>query len=203
MAQKMKKKNTQIGSGGNRLHDYSAPKSANLLSPRKQTTESKIDESLQWQSCSMSEPAAAAISVGLIDKNSFTRECISTSMREMCKLFDITSFATCDECLQSTRNYDLILYYAHESITRPANEQAEPACVGQALRMAPVVILADFESPDSIIAAFEIGARGYIPTVSTTLGIAIEIVRLVKAGGTFVPPSTLSLAGVRRQGEPS
>jgi DNA-binding NarL/FixJ family response regulator len=36
--------------------------------------------------------------------------------------------------------------------------------------------------------AIENGARGYIPT-SMTLGIAVEAVRLVEAGGTFVPIS--------------
>jgi DNA-binding NarL/FixJ family response regulator len=61
--------------------------------------------------------------------------------------------------------------------------------------------LCDVDCLDSIIAAFDSGARGYIPTASTTLGLAVEIIRLVRAGGTFVPPSSLSLGRVTRQGE--
>src|SRR5205807_2037350 len=51
-----------------------------------------------------------------------------------------------------------------------------------------------------ILEAFENGARGYIPTASTSLDLAIEIIRLVRAGGTFVPPSGLSLQKINRKG---
>jgi DNA-binding NarL/FixJ family response regulator len=61
--------------------------------------------------------------------------------------------------------------------------------------------LCDVDCFESIAAAFESGARGYIPTANTTLELAIEIMRLVKAGGTFVPPSSLSLRRVTRHSE--
>ncbi len=37
------------------------------------------------------------------------------------------------------------------------------------------------------------GARGYIPTATTSVAIAVEVVRLVRAGGTFVPPTSLQM----------
>jgi DNA-binding NarL/FixJ family response regulator len=68
------------------------------------------------------------------------------------------------------------------------------------LEIAPVIVLCDADGIESVLAAFEIGARGYIPTASTSLKLAVEIMRLVKAGGTFVPPSSLSVRRVSRQG---
>src|SRR6185312_5221193 len=53
---------------------------------------------------------------------------------------------------------------------------------------APLIIVSDVEDGSRIMRAIESGARGYIPT-SMTLGIAVEAVRLVEAGGTFVPIS--------------
>lgn len=143
----------------------------------------------------------APISVGVIDEHSFTRECITKSLQDISDLLEIISFATCDECLQSKGNYDLILYHAHKSVANRNDDKDKLASVKQVLPIAPVIILCDVDSLDSITAAFESGARGYIPTASTTLELAIEIMRLVRAGGTFVPASSLSLGGVLRQGE--
>lgn len=63
-----------------------------------------------------------------------------------------------------------------------------------------LVLLADTEEPDQIVSALKGGARGYIPT-SSSLAIAIEAVRLVKAGGVYVPAS--SLVEANRQHEKS
>jgi DNA-binding NarL/FixJ family response regulator len=136
----------------------------------------------------------AMISIGMVDDHPFTRECITKSLQEICDLLDVTSFATCDECLKSEGNYDLILYHAHESVANRNDDHERLASVKKVLQIAPVIILCDVDCLDSIIAAFDSGA-------STTLGLAVEIIRLVRAGGTFVPPSSLSLGRVTRQGE--
>ena len=54
----------------------------------------------------------------------------------------------------------------------------------------PTVVLTDSDGPDQVIAALNSGARAYVPT-SLSLDIAIEAMRLVEAGGTFVPASSL------------
>ncbi len=141
------------------------------------------------------------ITIGMIDEHSFTRECITKSLQGTCNRLDVTSFETCDECLKNTSNYDLILYYVHESLANCNDDHKGTAFVRKVLQVAPVIILCDVDCLDSITAAFESGARGYIPTATTTLELAIEIISLVRAGGTFVPPSSLSLGMVARQGE--
>ena len=57
----------------------------------------------------------------------------------------------------------------------------------------PVVIMCDGDDPRSILASMACGAKGFIPT-ATDLDIAVEAVRLVRAGGTFIPESILKAA---------
>jgi DNA-binding NarL/FixJ family response regulator len=70
------------------------------------------------------------------------------------------------------------------------------------LRVVPVIILSDVDCPESMLAIFESGARGFISTDQTTLEQIIEIIGLVKAGGIFVPPSSLTLRKVEGQFAP-
>ena len=53
----------------------------------------------------------------------------------------------------------------------------------------PVVIVSDVDDLDHILRTLKSGVRGYIPT-SLPFNIAVEAVRLVKAGGTFIPASS-------------
>jgi DNA-binding NarL/FixJ family response regulator len=86
------------------------------------------------------------------------------------------------------------LYHSHESVAERLNSQSI-ANIQKLLQIAPVIVLCDVDSLESIVAAFESGARGYIPTASTAVELVVEIIHLVKAGGTFVPPSVLSERG--------
>jgi DNA-binding NarL/FixJ family response regulator len=141
----------------------------------------------------------AVVAIAVIDEHPFTRQCITKSLQELCSFLDIVPLANCDVCLRNPRRLDLILYHAHESL---ANSEQLAVAIKNLLEIAPVIILCDVDCIESIEAAFDSGARGYIPTASTTLEIAIEIIHLVKAGGTFVPPSSLSLRRIKAQGGP-
>jgi DNA-binding NarL/FixJ family response regulator len=135
------------------------------------------------------------ISIAMIDEHSFTRECIARSLRELSNDLEIVSFATCEDCLQSAGKHELFLYHVHDQ-----NYNKERlGLFAKLLTIGPVIILSDLDTPESAFEALESGARGYVPTASTTLELAVEIIRLVKAGGTFVPPSSLSLARINRQ----
>jgi DNA-binding NarL/FixJ family response regulator len=131
------------------------------------------------------------IPIAVIDEHSFTRECITESLQEHCNLLDVAAFAACEDCLRSPRTHDLILYHLHESVAARDNGQSVKN-IKKLLEIAPVVVLCDVDCIESILAAFESGARGYIPTQSTAIELAVEIIHLVKAGGTFVPSSVLS-----------
>jgi CheY-like chemotaxis protein len=102
------------------------------------------------------------ISVAVIDEHAFTRECITRSLREFGDSLDVASFAACDDCLQSTRMHDLVLYHLHESVAHPrervahhGDDEARLACLRRLLKIAPVIILSGVDGPASIAEAFE------------------------------------------------
>jgi DNA-binding NarL/FixJ family response regulator len=57
-------------------------------------------------------------------------------------------------------------------------------------RLLPTVVLSDGEDLDQVLDVINRGARGFIPT-SLSLDVVIEALRLVRAGGVFVPASSL------------
>jgi DNA-binding NarL/FixJ family response regulator len=141
------------------------------------------------------------ISITVIDEHSFTRECITKSLQELGKNLDVASFSTCEDYFQDTKNNNLILYHLRENITKNINgNDGKITALKRLLHTSPVIVLCAAESRESILEAFENGARGYIPTASTTLELAMEIIRLVRAGGTFVPYSSLSLRKINQNG---
>jgi len=136
------------------------------------------------------------ISIGVVDEHSFTRECITRSLREADHSLNTVPFKTYDDCLRDARELDIIIFNAHEDLERYRNNGRHLAfqtMLKQLSEIAPVVILSPVDSPDLIAEALESGARGYILTGNTGLELAVEIIRLVKVGGTFVPPTRWSL----------
>lgn len=58
------------------------------------------------------------------------------------------------------------------------------------LALPPIVFISDEEDIGEIVSALDSGAKGYIPT-SVSLEITVEALNLVRAGGVFVPASSL------------
>jgi DNA-binding NarL/FixJ family response regulator len=141
----------------------------------------------------------SVISMGVIDEKSFTRECITMCLQTLGGRFDIVAFATCDDFLQSGKCLDLILYHIHEDNSKWDNDTQKLLSFRTLLNMIPVIILSDIDNLDTLIKMFESGARGLIPIANTTFEQVIEIIGLVKVGGMFVPPSSLSLRRIKSQ----
>jgi DNA-binding NarL/FixJ family response regulator len=66
----------------------------------------------------------------------------------------------------------------------------------------PIALLSDVDEADEIAEAFGLGVRGYIPT-SLPIKQVAEAIRLVSAGGSFLPPSILTLSTHARRAQPS
>jgi DNA-binding NarL/FixJ family response regulator len=131
------------------------------------------------------------ISIGVVDQHSFTRGCITRSLKDFDDDLEVMSFTTSEDCLLSAKTLDLILYHEHENVHQSNGTRL--ASIRKLLEIAPVIVLSAANNPESVIEAFEGGARGYIPTATTPAELVVEIIRLVIAGGTFVPPSGLQL----------
>lgn len=131
------------------------------------------------------------IAIAIIDEYAFTRESIARSLRDVCNILEVFPFATSAECSNSGIQLDVIMYHARPEMATRDDNDTRLSCIKDLLPMAPVVVLCDLDSFDLIQEMFNCGVRGFIPTESTNLEVAIEIMYLVKAGGTFVPSSSL------------
>lgn len=86
---------------------------------------------------------------------------------------------------------DLVIIFSQGKESR-GNFAAVKELLDQSAQPPPFVVLADSEDAEDILAAFEQGARAYIPT-SVTLEVMIEAIKLVVAGGTYIPSCVLSI----------
>lgn len=106
--------------------------------------------------------------------------------------FDITPLpAITDWALQAHASpYDLIILFAPGREPRRIIAAAKEL-LDEMVEPPPFAVLADFDGADEVLAAFEFGARAYIPT-SVAFDVIIEAIKLVLAGGTYYPPCVLS-----------
>jgi DNA-binding NarL/FixJ family response regulator len=124
----------------------------------------------------------AVISIGVIDEKKFTRECITRSLRALDDRLRIEGFPTCDDCLQTAEAQDLVLYYLREDPSEWDKNSQKLISFRKLLSIAPVIILSDTESPNSLAEIFESGARSCMPTDNATPEQIIEIIGLVCVG---------------------
>jgi DNA-binding NarL/FixJ family response regulator len=132
----------------------------------------------------------APLKVAIVDSVSFTRECIDISINDMSgrqpyrDSLITQKFVSWDEISRCDTRFDIIVYHSHS-----ADSLAD---LRKLTELAPAIVLSIDDRVEAVRLAFDNGARGYIPTASTGLDLLVEILHFVKAGGTFVPPSTLA-----------
>ena len=71
-----------------------------------------------------------------------------------------------------------------------AEVERDVAQIAQASGDISVIILSDREDASSVLGALDKGVCGYL-TTNMALAVAVQAIRLVRAGGTFVPAQTL------------
>jgi len=148
-----------------------------------------IPEPRQSQPLSCLQGGNETILIGLIDNHSFTRQCITGFLKEVSSAFDFIPFESCEDFLQHGGRFDLILYHQSEQVKLSDTGDTAPSRIKTLAKIAPVIILSPNDSNDLLFEAFECGARGFILTANTSCKEVVEIIRFVKAGGTFVPLS--------------
>jgi DNA-binding NarL/FixJ family response regulator len=67
---------------------------------------------------------------------------------------------------------------------------AQIAEARNACRNCPIIVVSDREDRHMALAALRIGLRGYVPT-SLNTDVVVATIRLVLAGGSFVPPHVI------------
>lgn len=139
----------------------------------------------------------------LVEKRLFVRDCLHSCFDRSYPDHEIVAFGSLAEWRESTEKKTLkpavVLYAvpAGSAFMMKSGFDRLEALVPNT----PIVVLSDAASSDEIMRIIGYGARGYIPT-SMPFHLAVEAVRFVEAGGTFVPAGNL-LDGRDRHKQPA
>ena len=137
----------------------------------------------------------APLTIGLIDFYRLTQECLTTVFDDLRSEVVTVSVTAVKHCVAEARSdLDLILYHLHESEAGDATIMQAVTAVCQAFPATPVIVFSDadsMEQPKIMRSTLKCGARGFVPTQTATLSITLAAIRLVQAGGTFVPVDLL------------
>jgi DNA-binding NarL/FixJ family response regulator len=129
----------------------------------------------------------------ILDRRVLTRECLAHALKAANADYDIVTFSSVTDWMQQKPRppaASLIVLCASARKIRDQDVGRDLALIGQTADAPPIVLLADEDEPDQIIEALDSGVRGYIP-MSVPLSVAVEAMHLVRAGGTYVPVSSL------------
>ena len=126
----------------------------------------------------------------VIDSRAFFRDCISHCLRSAFGM-PVRSVTSVAEWLELSKSINASLIVLCQSGRLNDEEiKREISALALADHPVPAIVLADVEDTEKIVGALENGACGYIPT-TLSLDVALGAMRLVKAGGTFVPAASL------------
>jgi DNA-binding NarL/FixJ family response regulator len=156
------------------------PKGAHLL-----TITGAIEEHRAYQA----DSAKADPFVAVVENRPFLRECVRRSMQSALSI-PVVTYSTLSELGAQPNNASAqlivvsLIEASSEACTNTLNDLSEFASAR------PVIALASTNNVDLARAAIRCGAKGYIP-VTMGFEIAIEVMRFVLAGGTYVPPDCL------------
>jgi DNA-binding NarL/FixJ family response regulator len=121
-----------------------------------------------------------------IEKRAFILECVAQSLRS-CLDAQVSTFPDLKSWKEDAGAMNLILIGGVETLKDPENLTIIQA---MAQKEAPIVLLSDDLAKSQIVDSMRLGVSGYIPT-TTSLEIAIEALRLVLAGGKFLPAESV------------
>jgi DNA-binding NarL/FixJ family response regulator len=142
--------------------------------------------------------------MAFIDPKPLTRQSIGDLLARAFPECAMAAASTCEELLEiegrQIESPTLVIIYVRSAITN--------TCVQSALELlrvrlpeASTVVLADRDDVDEVNRALTHGARGYIPT-SVEWEVAVAALRLISAGGTFVPADAFRSTAAKPDDQP-
>jgi DNA-binding NarL/FixJ family response regulator len=137
-----------------------------------------------------------------LDPRPLTRDCVGRWLQSRLSGFSVCLLPDPDQITAAPIVSDhvcaLVINVGPERMSSPTVVRLLSR-VSELLPTVPVAVLSDYEDPESIQEAFELGVRGYIPTSLASM-VAIGALRLVCLGGTYVPAAALLSQRYPRQG---
>ena len=134
-----------------------------------------------------------ALSIVLIDRQPLTRHCLSRWLQDGSPGRHVVSVGSPLDLLDACRSLSeaqlIILSIGAASVKDP-DVLGKVTLLRRHMSRVPLVLLADRDDLDDIVAAMEQGVRGYMPTSLEPSEVAAAL-QCVAAGGTFVPASAV------------
>jgi len=136
----------------------------------------------------------ADIRIAVIDNRKLELECLIRGFRSRNHRLEAFAFSSIEAWKRTEELHDgvsaILFNIGWRNATDPNVVDAIKSLAADFTGI-PTIVIGDLEDMTHIMKILEQGARGYIPT-SVGLDVAIEAVRLARAGGIFVPASSLT-----------
>ncbi len=146
--------------------------------------------------CDETGQARQSQAILYIDHHSLTRECVGQHLAMLLPESVVVTIARVEDIPKETGE-------ARKFSVGILNKHAAPIAghelADQLLHLAdlapslPLVLVSAVDDADDVVKAFGLGVRGYIP-LNLPIEQAVWAIRLVSAGGSYVPSSILSLS---------
>jgi DNA-binding NarL/FixJ family response regulator len=129
----------------------------------------------------------------IIEPRNIFKECLSHYLSQFPSVETISIASPRDwpKIAELSTLPDIILLCVAEGERLPA-DLSEVVPANEVIRSLPVVVLSNERLPCQVLDLLKVGVRGFIST-NCGCAVAVQVLRLVRAGGTFVPASCLSL----------
>jgi DNA-binding NarL/FixJ family response regulator len=127
----------------------------------------------------------------IIEPRTLIRDCLAKCLIGVKSEEIVCAFASVTDWLHDNNhvpNASLVLLCTGER--RSVDIERDISALSKFYPAVLMVLLSDGEDVSNILGALDKGARGYIPT-SMSLEVVVEAMQLVRAGGIFVPASSL------------
>ena len=148
-----------------------------------------------------SRELGTGVSIVLIDRRPLTRQCISRWLQEGSPDLRVVSVGSPADLLDASRSLSAphsIIFSIGAASVRDPEVLGKITLLRRHMSRIPLVLLCDRDDVEEIVAAFEHGVRGYIPT-SLEPAEAAAALQCVAAGGRFVPASAVMKFAQDRQ----
>ena len=129
----------------------------------------------------------------IIEPRLLIRECLARALHHMSRNGTVRAFSSVAEWQTfDKRNLPkaVVLFSLGNHIRSRTEIDSELALLAHSESTLQVVLVSENEDAIHILEALDSGARGFIP-MTVPLEVAFEAIRLVRAGGVFVPASSL------------
>jgi DNA-binding NarL/FixJ family response regulator len=164
------------------------------------------DETVPWSAGLMKarpNHKASQLRLALIDPRTLVRNAVAYLLQtwspasDPASIFVVLPFCSIAEFAarhhKPANDFDLVALNVGASTLADERTAREVNALKEMLSNLPLVLMADCLEPKLALDLLRNGLKGYIPATSSPL-VTIEALRLVRAGGTFIPPDLLQHA---------